>query len=505
MSINRRKFLQITGLSGAGVLLNGGFTSCNGNKLVKDKAVLSALSKIKEAAEKSHPQQFNMCGYAAPKLETVRVGFIGIGDRGTAAVERMAKIEGVEITALCDMDMERVTQRVGGNKRIFGIKAGQNILAKHQLPPAKEYIGGKDTWKELCESPNVDLVYICTPWNLHTPMAVYAMENGKHAASEVPAAKTVEECWQLVETSERTKKHCMQLENCCYDFFELLTLNMARQGFFGEIIHADCAYLHDLTDWNFNKDLFWDMWRLKENQNRNGNLYPTHGLGPVCQILNINRGDKMEYLSSMSSNDFTMGKKAAELAKEDKFFEPFNTNNYCGNMNVTSIRTNKGKSIMVQHDVSSPRPYSRIHAVSGTDGFAQKYPEPGKISKKHEFLNEEEMKKIQEQYTPKIVNLVGEMAKKVGGHGGMDFLMDWRLIDCLRNGIPLDQDVYDAALWSVIIPLSEWSVANRSNSIDVPDFTNGQWKNNVPIDINMSNGGTTKIKKVLESSHQLKV
>ncbi len=488
MKTNRRKFFQIAGAASAGVL-SGGLSSCNQPQ--KDSGE-SALSTIKESAAKTHPQQFNMCGYAAPKLETVRIGFIGLGNRGPGAVERMSNIEGVQITAL-------------GDKNPEGIQRGQNILKKHGLPAAKEFGGSEDAWKELCESPDVDLVYICTPWSLHTPMAVYAMENGKHAASEVPAAVTVEEAWQLVETSERTKKHCMMLENCCYDFFELLTLNMARQGFFGEIVHAEGAYIHDLLNSNFGKNSYSDMWRLKENQQRNGSLYPTHGLGPVCQILNINRGDKMEYLSSMSTNDFQMAEKAAQLAEEDGFWEPYATNSYRGNMNTTTVRTNKGKTIMIQHDVTSPRPYSRIHLVSGTKGIARKYPLPGKIATGHSWFDEDEMKVLEEQYTPKIVKLVGEMAKKVGGHGGMDFLMDWRLIDCLRNGIPLDQDVYDAALWSVIAPLSEWSVANRSNSIDVPDFTNGAWKTNKPVDITLSQGGTTGVKVTAEAESQLDV
>ena len=280
---------------------------------------------------------------------------------------------------------------------------------------------------------------------------------------------------------------------------------MARQGFFGEIVHTEGAYIHDLLVNNFGKDSYSDMWRLRENYERNGNLYPTHGLGPVCQILNINRGDKMDYLTSMSSNDFQMGKMAAELAEKDNFFNQYTSGTFRGNMNTTTIKTNKGKTIMVQHDVTSPRPYSRIHLVSGTDGVARKYPLPGKIAKGHSWFDADEMKVLEEQYTPPIVKLVGDMAKKVGGHGGMDFMMDWRLIDCLRNGIALDQDVYDAALWSVITPLSEWSVANRSNSIDVPDFSNGAWETNTPVDITLSQGGTTGVKVKAEAESQLKL
>jgi hypothetical protein len=313
-------------------------------------------------------------------------------------------------------------------------------------------------------------------------------------AIEVPAANTLDECWQLVEASERNKKHCMMMENCCYDFFELLTLNMARQGFFGELVHGEGAYIHNLIESNFKKDGgYWNMWRLRENASRRGNLYPTHGLGPVCQVMDINRGDKMEYLTSVMSRDFQMNNKAKELAAKDEFFKEFVDNPYRGNMTTTTIVTNKGRTIMVQHDVTSPNVYSRIHKISGTKAAALKYPLPAKISIGDEWVTDEQMKALEEKYTPAIIRKVGEMAKKVGGHGGMDFLEDWRLIDCLRNGLPLDQDCYDAALWSSIAPLSEKSVATRSNSVDVPDFTGGSWKTNKPVDLLLEQGANTKV------------
>ena len=471
MKSNRRDFLRNT-LLGTGMLATG---------LAGHAASVNVSAEKRKA--KLPAQQFNMCGYKAPKIEKVRIGFVGVGMRGPGAVERMSYIEGVEIAGLCDQFDDRVENM-------------QKFLEKQGLPRAKSYSGSKDSWKQMCENPDIDLIYIATPWSMHTPMAVYAMEQGKHAATEVPAAVTVDECWQLVETSERTRKHCMMLENCCYDFFELLTLNMARQGYFGEIVHGEGAYIHDLRSLNFDKNGYTEMWRLKENQHRNGNLYPTHGLGPICQIMDINRGDQMDYLSSMSTNDFQMAAMAKELASGDNFFNGLATDNYRGNMNTTTIRTHRGRTIMVQHDVTSPRPYSRIHLVSGTKGFASKWPGPERISQGHAWLKEEEMKQLKEQYTPEIVNLIGEMAKKVGGHGGMDFMMDWRLIDCLRNGLALDQDVYDAALWSAIAPLTEKSVANRSNSVDVPDFTRGAWKTNAPLELTLKGGGSTTVRQL---------
>ncbi|KPL10387.1 MAG: acetylgalactosaminidase, partial [Bacteroides sp. SM23_62] len=250
--------------------------------------------------------------------------------------------------------------------------------------------------------------------------------------------------------------------------------------------------IHDLRELNFSKGGYQDMWRLREHQ-RNGNLYPTHGLGPIAQIMDINRGDRMDYMVSVSSDDFMMYKIAEEKAAEDEFYVPFAGKSYRGNMNTSTIRTVKGKTLMIQHDVTSPRPYSRIHLVSGTKGVASKYPGPPRISTGHEWISAEEFKSIEEAYQPKIVARVGELAKEVGGHGGMDFIMDWRTIDCLRNGLALDQDVYDAALWSSIAPLSEWSVANRSNSIDVPDFTRGSWEKNQPVDISLEQGGNTRV------------
>lgn len=466
MKSNRRKFLQYSGLTGLGLA---------GANIIKSYGRIHDHS----LANTTHNQQFNMSGYAAPKLEVVRIGFIGLGNRGPAAVERMRHIEGVDIKALCDLRPEKAD----------AVKKSLEGTAHH---PAV-YTNKEDEWKKLCERADIDLVYVATPWSLHTPIAVYAMNQGKHVCTEVPAAKTIDECWQLVKTSEATRKHCMILENCCYDFFELLTLNMARQGLFGDIVHGEGAYIHNLLEGNFSKDKYWNMWRLKENF-RNGNLYPTHGLGPVAQVMNLNRGDKMNSLVSSSSIDFMMAAKAKELAAKDDFYKPYAGKSFRGNMNTTTIHTGKGRTIMLQHDVTSPNIYSRIYKISGTKGSSLKYPLPGKLSfGTEDWLPEEEYKKMEDSYQPPIVKKVGEMAKQVGGHGGMDFLMDWRTIDCLRNGLPLDINVYDAALWSSIAPLSEWSVANHSNAVTVPDFTAGSWKTNQPVDILLQTGGTTKV------------
>jgi hypothetical protein len=466
MNPTRRKFLRNISL-GAGALATG-------------------LEAKADAAPSHVPPKprFNMCGYAAPKLDKVRIGIIGLGQRGSGAVERLSYIDGVEITALCDKFPDRVEK-------------AQKTLAKTGRPAAIAY-SGEEGWKALCDSNHCDLIYTPTPWYLHAPIALRAMKNDKHAAVEVPAAVTMDECWDLVETSEKTKKHCMMLENCCYDFFEMLTLNMARNGLFGELVHAEGAYIHDLSKgWLFNKNAYTDMWRLKENAKRNGSLYPTHGLGPIAQCLDINRGDRMDFLVSVSTNDFSLGAMAKEMAAKDPFYNEFVGKPFRGNMNTTTVKTVKGKTMMIQHDVSSPRPYSRLHVLSGTKGSAQKYPEPeDRISFGHSWVKPDELKKLYDQYTPPIVKHIGEIAKEVGGHGGMDFIMDWRLIDCLRNGLPLDQDVYDAASWTAVGLLSEKSVGSRSRSVDIPDFTRGNWTSNKPVDLTLNGGGNTGVRPV---------
>ena len=494
MASDRRSFLKKMAI-GTGVAATAPLMGC------ADKKEESQMAFIKKSAERTPKMHFNMCGYAAPKLDTVRVGFVGIGDRGIGAVERMTYIEGVEITAICDT-------------RQAALDGAQAKLVKAGLPKAKEFTGGDLAFKEMCESDLVDLVYIATPWEWHVPVAIAAMKGDKHAAVEVSTAKTMDECWEMVEVSEQTKKHCVILENCCYDFFEMLTLNMTRQGVFGDLVHGEGAYIHDLDYWHFNKpkddrpggDGAYDkMWRLHENK-RKANVYPTHGLGPICQAMNINRGDKMDYLTAMMSDDFTLKRRIEEKAKEDPFFEQFVGWDMRGNMDMQMIRTNKGRTIMIQHDISSPRPYSRIHMLSGTKCFAQKWPLQH-IAFGHNVADDAKMKELWDKYTPEIVRRVGDMAKQVGGHGGMDFIMDWRLIDCLRNGLPMDMDVYDAAAWSCITPLSEWSIANGSKPIDIPDFTRGAWKTNKPVDLTLAGGGNTVVRnlKKADAKGQLNV
>lgn len=429
---------------------------------------------ILEAPDRAPGQESALLMTCDP-IDTVRVGFIGVGMRGESAVHRFTFIDGVKIVALCDLEQDYVSR-------------SQRTLARKNLPPAAEYVG-EEAWKELCERDDIDLVYICTPWDTHVPMSVYAMEHGKHVAVEVPAAMSIAECWQLVDTSEKTRKHCMMLENCVYDFFEMTALNMAQQGLFGEIIYAEGAYIHNL-------DPFWKAyhsnWRLRYNATHRGDVYPTHGIGPACQILNIHRGDKMDYLVSMDTKS-VHGKTVAEeqLSPEELEELGITADEFANGDHVsTLIRTAKGKQLQIQHNVYTRRPYNRMYSFTGVDGYACKYPVEGFALKTENlssegldyqnldgerFVSAEIRAELMEKYRHPIVAEIEAKAKEVGGHGGMDFIMDYRLIYCLRNGLPLDQDVYDAAEWSCLTELSGLSIAYGSMPVEVPDFTRGDW------------------------------
>lgn len=451
--------IQVVCILLMGMLLSTASGYCSKNES-------KTTNKRKKQTEQIRPSdQKSVLGLAVAPIPTVRIGFIGLGMRGTPAVYRYTFIGGVEIKALCDLSQEYIDR-------------AQKTLKDKNLPKADEY-AGIDAWEKLCERDDIDLVYICTDWEMHAPMAVYAMQQGKHVAIEVPAATSVNECWDLVNTAEKYQRHCMMLENCCYDFFELNTLNMAQQGVFGELVHAEGAYIHDLRRHNFAREgepnHYMNMWRLNYNKAHTGNPYPTHGLGPVCQALNIHRGDKLNYLVSVSTNQVGM----TEYAK-NKFGENSKeaAQTYLlGDMNTTIIKTERGKTIMIQHDVTSPRPYDRIHKLSGTKGYAQKYPVEGIALEPnaHNFLTTQQLDSLMTKYEHPFIKEIGEVARKVGGHGGMDFIMDYRLIYCLRKGLPLDQDVYDAAEWSCLVELSEKSVLSGGKPIPIPDFTRGDW------------------------------
>ena len=449
---------------------------------LEDVKKRSDLPKQIEKYQKNHKQRFNMSGYAAPAVENVRVGIIGLGNRGPTYIKTMGPLEGVQITALAELRPEKA-------------RLAEKMAKEYGHSPVV-YTGDENAWKRLCERDDIDLVVVTTHYPAHAKMGMYAMKNGKHTAIAVPVATSIEECWQLVKTAEETKKHCMMLENCSYHTYQMTTLNMARNGFYGDLVHADCAYNSSKMHNNFTKNFYWNMWWLKEYASRKGNIYPTHGLGPICQMMDINRGDQFDFLVSMESKDFMMADKAEALSEQDSFYDEFVGKEYRGNMNCTLIKTKKGRTIMLQHDATSPSPETYIMGVYGTLGASLKYPYPSRIRRgNHKWAPQDEYEKVMESYKPKIINTFDEMANTLGGHGGSDAYKSWRLIDCLHGGFPLDIDVYDSVTWSCILPLSSWSVCNNSNSIKIPDFTSGAWKNNERnMDIDLKYYANTALK-----------
>ena len=420
--------------------------------------------------------QKSVLGLTTPKMEVVRVGFVGLGMRGPGAVSRFTHIPGTQIVALCDYEASRAENC-------------QEILKKASMPKAAIY-SGETGYEELCKRDDIDLVYIAADWLHHFPIARCAMENGKNVAIEVPSAITLQECWDLVNLSEKTRKHCMILENCCYDWYEMNTLNMAQQGVFGEIIRAQGAYIHDLSP-------FWEHywkngendklgWRLEYNMKHRGDVYATHGLGPVAQAMDIHRGDRVTTLVAMDTKS-VIGKELVEQ-KTGKECNDFRN----GDHTTTLLRTANGKVIEIQHNVMTPQPYNRLYQLTGSKGFANKYPVEGyaldakqlnasgvqpKIDNlnAHGFLPKAEMDALVEKYQHPILKKYGEIAKEVGGHGGMDFIMDSRLVYCLQNGLPLDMDVYDLAEWCCLAELGQISMDNGCAAVAFPDFTRGEW------------------------------
>jgi len=410
--------------------------------------------------------------FAAPPMEVVRVGYVGVGGMGSAHVRNLLGIEGAEIRAVCDLVPDKI-------ERI------QEWCADAGQPIPTGYARDEYDFIRMCEEEDLDLVYTATPWRWHVPVCVAAMENGKHAATEVPAAVTIDECWQLVETAEKYQKHCLMMENCNYDRNELMVLNMVRQGVLGEVLHGECGYLHDLRGIKF-ADEGEGLWRRAHSIARNGNLYPTHGLGPIMQCMDIDRGDRMDYLVSMSSPS----RGLQEYAREN--FPPNHMKRQetyrLGDVNTSMIMTALGRTIYVSHDTNLPRPYSRIHMVQGTKGLFQGYPPRVYIEgrgRPHAWIDAEgydtsegehfDLQKIRDEFDHPLFTELEEMSRGAG-HGGMDFIEDYRLIKCLREGLPTDFNVYESASISAVCELSEISVANGGQPVEFPDFTRGRWK-----------------------------
>lgn len=365
-------------------------------------------------------------------IHNVRIALLGLGERGLKTLGRYAHIRGAEIRCIVDIDAEKLAV------------ANQALQASGR--PKAEAIVGSEAWHDICRRNDIDLIYICTEWTTHTAMACEAMSHGKHVAVEVPAATTVEECWQLVDTAELTQRHCFITENCCYDKFFLTQLEINRHGLFGDVTYCEGAYIHELNA---------DSWMTKRMMTHGGNPYPTHGLGPIGWLLGFHRGDRMEYLVSQTA----AGK------------------NNLGRINNTLIKTHKGVSILLQIDVTTPRPYSRLQTICGTKGFSQKYPIPMlSIKEETNVLTGDSVWEYMNQYREENPALhYWEEGHRIGVPNEMNYAMDCRLMHCLHYGLPLDMDVYDAAEWSCIAELSRLSAEQGSKPVEIPDFTRGRW------------------------------
>ena len=462
-NLDRRSFIKKTSLSSVALSLG---------------SMLPAYSNSKPLFE--YDGEY-MGGFSAPKLNKVRIAIIGVGARGSGHAAQLASVEGTEIVAISDLYEDLAKKSADRCKEVGKGSRHKKIALYH---------GAEDNWKLMLEEVKPDAVFIATNWKNHAPMAIEAMKKGAHAFVEVPLAVTLDEMWDIVITSEETQKHCMMMENVNYGREELLYLNMCRQGVIGDLLHAEAAYIHELRGQMNQQERGTGSWRTYHYANRNGNLYPTHGLGPVAQYMNLARGED-NFKSLVSFSTPAMGRK---LYAEKNYPEDHKWNKLDykgGDMNTSIIKTALGRTIMIQWDETSPRPYSRHNLVQGTKGTLAGFPTrialeggvEGATENHHSWAQGEQLEKIYEKYEHPLYIRLGEMAKKMGGHGGMDFMMLYRIIECLRNGEPLDQNVYEGCHWSAVGPLSENSIAQGGSPQAFPDFTRGKWKSTEPLHV----------------------
>jgi hypothetical protein len=459
--VSRRQLLRTgVGLAGAG-LVGAGLSSAKltGAEMGDSRAATGAGSVASEAGRAAAAGGETMVGVKFEKRDTVRLGVIGVGSRGTGMLGNFLAIPHVQVNAICDSVKEHATH-------------AQDLVEKSGQKKPEIYTNGEHDFENLCKRNDLDFIYIATPWQWHAPMGIAAMQGGAHAGLEVPAVVTLEECQAIVDTSEKTRRHCMIMENCCYGESELLVMNLVRAGLFGELLHGEGAYIHDLRK-IVNEDRSEGLWRRDWHTKLNGNIYPTHGLGPVANYMGINRGDRFEYMVSMSSPQ--AGLDAYREANVPKDSPKWKEKYILGDMNTSLIKTAKGRTIMVQHDVVNPQPYDRINLIKGVKGMFRGYPDRIFFDGQKGEEAYTGLDAYKEQYEHKLWKEHGKEAED-RGHGGMDFLMLWRLTQCMREGLEPDIDVYDAATWSAIGGLSEASVAKGSAPEKFTDYTRGQWK-----------------------------
>lgn len=398
-----------------------------------------------------------MKGVTFEPRNVVRVAVAGLGSRGRSLLHDLLGIEQIEITALCDVAPSALAQ------------AETLVAQTNRKAPAL-----LTDYSALCQRNDIDIVYIASHWDAHTPMAVEAMENGFHVGLEVPAATTLEDCWHLVETSERTRRHCILLENCLYGDEEMLLYNLVQSGALGTLTHGEAAYIHYLRDFLFQPHRTLGNWRRAAHRTHNGNLYPTHGLGPIARCMGINRGDRFTCLVSMSSLEASLSEHRDSQLPLDA---PERNETYtCGDINLSLLQTAIGRTLLLEYNIVTPRPYSRGTLLQGTKGTFRDFPPGIFFATSADHYQWEPIDSFRERYTDPLWKQFGEQARRISGHGGMDYIMSWRLMECLKQGLEPDTNVYDAATWSAPGPLSELSIAQSSNSVAFPDFTRGHWE-----------------------------
>ncbi|NOY95743.1 MAG: Gfo/Idh/MocA family oxidoreductase [Chlorobi bacterium] len=439
---NRRTFLRTATAAGAGMILTPQISKAGLSKKIKDGEV--------------------------------NIAFIGVGGRGRGHLRRAAMTEGVKITAFCDIDPIAVTKT-------------RKILAELGKPEAEAYSDGEYAFEKMLQRDDIDGVIIATPWLWHTRMAVATMKAGKYAAVEVSAANTIEECWDLVNTSEETGMPCMILENVNYRRDVMAVLNMVKQGVFGEIVHARCGYRHSLLNIKFNDPLKFGKgatgearWRTLHSLKRNADNYPTHGLGPIAKMLDINRGNRLLYLTSTASKAVGLKDYVEEKGGVNHPYARLPWKQ--GDVITSTIKTANGETIIVTHDCNLPRPYSLNFSVQGTDGITDFDSDHRRIyvegiSEEHKWS---EFKAWQDKYDHPLWKKYEEQAAG-SGHGGMDFFVTREFINAVKEQRQPVLDVYDAAAWSSVTPLSEASIAQGSSPQYFPDFTRGNWIKRKPV------------------------
>jgi predicted dehydrogenase len=453
-SLDRRSLLKQAFLTGAGLAAGSALTP-----LPALAESVTAITHPDEAPPRPLTAR-SMRGVPLERRETVRFAIVGTGLRGRSILSELLAIEGVRIVAVADIVADKAARAV-------------RMCTEAGHPEPAVYTDGERDFERLVERDDIDYVYTATPWHWHTPVMLAALRAGKHCGTECPMGITLRDLWAMVDASERAQRHCMQLENCNYGYNEMLVNRLVHDGVLGEVQHGAAAYIHDLRTILF-ETRDEGLWRRDWHTRINGNLYPTHGLGPVAWYMDINAGDRFDYLVSMSTAErgLTLHREATVSDRSDpKWREQYIT----GDLNSSLIRTARGRTILLSHDVSSPRPYSRFNHVSGTKGTFEDYPPRIYVEGRgpsHRWASMDEYKASHEH---PLWTRIGELARLKGGHGGMDFVMMWRLVQCFREGLVPDFDVYDSAAWNAPLPLSQMSVARGSQPMRFPDFTRGDW------------------------------